>query len=165
VRQEVADGDVALAVAFEAGNVGRDAVIQPDPPVLHKHHHGRRGGHDLGERGEVEDRVQGHRLGRRFDGAPPERLLVEDLVAAADDHDGPRQLSRLDRFLHDRGNRLEARGVQALPRRRRTGLAGRHGPHPVHCRGAPVFDREGRNRQQRKCENHGPTLQVRHIAG
>ena len=47
----------------------RHAIGQPDPAVLDQLHHARRRRHDLGERREVEDRVERHRLGRRLDGA------------------------------------------------------------------------------------------------
>ena len=40
-------------------------------------HHARRRRHDLGERGEVEDGVFGHRLGSRLHGALAERAVVD----------------------------------------------------------------------------------------
>jgi hypothetical protein len=63
VGHQVPDRDVGLVVALEAGDVVRDAIVQPDPAVLHQLHHARRRRYDLGERGRVEDRVERHRLG------------------------------------------------------------------------------------------------------
>ena len=64
-----------------------DAVAQPDPPFLDQHHHaGRRRDH-LGERRQVEDGVERHRLDLRHERAVADGLLIHDLVAAPDqDH-------------------------------------------------------------------------------
>ena len=55
-------GDVALAVALEARDEDRDAVAQPDPALLHQHHHAGRGRHHLRQRRKIEDRVERHRF-------------------------------------------------------------------------------------------------------
>ena len=55
----------AFAVALEAGDERRHAIAEPESALLDQHHHARRRRHDLGQRREVEDRVERHRLDRR----------------------------------------------------------------------------------------------------
>ncbi len=110
VRQQMADRDVLLAVPLEAGDVRRDAIVQPDAAFLHQQHDAGRGRHHFGERGCVEDGVERHRLAHGLDRACAERLLVEHPVALADEHDGSRELAFLDRLLDHAG--------QPGPRRR-----------------------------------------------
>ena len=86
------DRDVALAVALEPGNEGRHRIVQAHAALLDQLHHRRRRRDDLGQRGEVEDRVERHRLGRRHDRALAVRLFEDDRVAAPDEHDRARRL-------------------------------------------------------------------------
>ncbi len=87
---QVTDGDVALAVSLEAGDVRRHRVVKPEAPVLDKCHHGRGPGHHLGQRSEIEDRIKSHRLFRRYGCAEAKRFFIQGLIALADDDDGAR---------------------------------------------------------------------------
>src|SRR5699024_783753 len=60
VGEQVADGDLALPVLGEAGQVHGDAIVEPQPALLDELHHGG-GGEDLRDRGEVVDRVGARR--------------------------------------------------------------------------------------------------------
>src|SRR5688572_9650129 len=84
--------DIALAVTLEPWNVGRYRIIQPHAALLHQSHYGGRCRHDLGQRGEIEDCVEGHRLRRRNDRPLSVRLLEEDFVSTPDEDDGSRSL-------------------------------------------------------------------------
>ena len=76
-----------LPVALEAGDVGRDAIGKPQLSVFNQLHHRGRRGDDLGERGEIEDRVERHRLDRRPESTVPHRLAVHHAIAdSRDDH-------------------------------------------------------------------------------
>ena len=97
----------AFAVALEAGHERRHPVAQAELALLDQHHHAGRRRHDLGERGEVEDRVERHRLDRRDQRAAADRLLIEDPVAAADQHHRAGQLLLGDCLLHERLDRVE----------------------------------------------------------
>ena len=92
MRHQVADGDVGLAIALEPGNERGDPIVHPDPAVLHQLHHARRRGDHLGQRRQVENGVERHRLDRRLDRAVADGLLVEHAIAASDQHDGAGQL-------------------------------------------------------------------------
>jgi hypothetical protein len=96
------DQDAVLAVLAELGNESGDGIDQLHVPRLDELHHAGRRRHHFRERGDVEDRVFGHRLGRRLNRPAAEGRVVEDFVAAADQHDGAGE------FLS--GNRLVDQG-------------------------------------------------------
>ena len=79
MSQQVADGDVVLAVLREFGNVFCHRIIQPDFTLLHQLHDGRGSGDHFGERCEVENRVGGHGLAARLEGAIAEGFAVDHL--------------------------------------------------------------------------------------
>ena len=107
MRQQMEYGDRLLAVRAELGDELRDGIAQTNAPLLHELHHARRRRHDFGQRGEIEDRVVGDRLGRRRDRATTERALVENAVAASDEHDGTRQFVARNRGVDERRDRRE----------------------------------------------------------
>jgi hypothetical protein len=87
MREQMADGDIGLAVPFETRDERRDAIDQANLPVLDQHHHAGGRGHDLRQRSEIEHRVEGHRLAGRHQGAVADGLLVHDTIAHTDqDH-------------------------------------------------------------------------------
>ena len=118
VRKQLTNRDPVLAIALEARHVIRDAVRQPQAPVLDQQHHRRSGRDDLGQRREVEDGVHRHRLDGRHNRAVAERPFVEDLASPSGQHDGARQLVASDGFGDQRLDQRE-------PRRIETGRAGR----------------------------------------
>ena len=66
VRQQMPDRDARpCRSARSPGMNVRDRIVQTDPALLDQPHHRGRRRHHLGQRGEVEDRVERHRLGRR----------------------------------------------------------------------------------------------------
>ena len=91
-------------------------------PLLDEHHDAGRRRHDLGERRQIEDRVERHRLGRRHERAITERLLIEHAIAAADEHDGAGQLLLRDGLAHERLDRVEPAGVEGDRRSATDGL-------------------------------------------
>src|SRR5687768_2346405 len=97
--QQMANRDVALAVALESWNVGRDRIRESHATLLHEPHYGRRRSHDLGQGGEVENRVERHRLDGRDDGTLPVGFLEENLVTTSDEDDRSRRLLRGDRLF------------------------------------------------------------------
>ncbi len=139
VRQQLANGDGALAVAPELGDELRDRIGQANPPLLHQLHHagGRR--HDFGQGGQIEDRVFGHRLLNRPDRAPAERPVIHDRVAAADQDDGAGQFVARDGGLDDRRNRRETGARFDRRRGRLGGQSGHRNEGRQHARGEGVF--------------------------
>ena len=120
--QQLLDGDRFLAVALEAGQVIRHAVSQPKGAILDERHHGRGGCHHLGERRQVEQRIDGHRLARRANRPQAERFPVDGPAPVGHQHDGAGKIARQDRLLHDRSDprqagRVDRRGPSRLARR------------------------------------------------
>ena len=130
VRQQVTNRDPVLAVPFEARDVGADAIGQPDAAILDQRHHRRRRRHHLGERGDVENRVERHRLRRGLHRAVAEGATIEHLVSAAGDDDGAGNLSGGDRLLDQRLDQREPRRVERGPMpartRRQASTGGQH---------------------------------------
>ena len=105
--EQLADGDARLLSAREGGKVARDGRVERDAMLVEEHHHGRGGGDDLGERGEIVERALGGDRRAR-------RRVVERAVAArehrriatADDHrragKAGRRHSLLDHAIHRR---------------------------------------------------------------
>ena len=96
-----------FAVALEPGHERRYPVVEAQLAALDQNHHAGRRRHHLGERGEVEHRVQRHRLDSRDQRALPDRLLIEDPVPAPDQHHRSGQLLLGDCLLHERLDRLQ----------------------------------------------------------
>ena len=101
-----------LAVALESRNERRHAIDQAELALLDQHHHARRRRHHLGQRSDVEDRVERHRLGRRHQRPVADRLLIDDAVADADEDDGARQPLLADLVAHQRLDRVELADVE-----------------------------------------------------
>ena len=89
--QQMLDRDPVLAVAREFGQVGRDAVAEPETPLLDKDHDARRRRHHLRQRRQIEDGVERHHLPRPIHRAGAERPLVDDLPGVPDDDHSPGQ--------------------------------------------------------------------------
>ena len=84
---------------------------------------------------------------RRLDGAVADRLLLHDAIAAADEHDGARQLLVGDRLLDERRNRVEPRQVESSGWSRAT----------LGCRtGREKTGQNQRNRRRAKEKAHHP---------
>ncbi len=62
MRQQLADGNVLLAVLREVREISGDGIVEADAALLDKLHHRGCRSQALGERGQVEDGVQGHGL-------------------------------------------------------------------------------------------------------
>ena len=110
MRQQVPDGNAILPVALEAGDVGRDAIGKPQLSVFNQLHHRGRRGDDLGERGEIEDRVERHRLDRRPKGTVPHRLAVHHAIADSRDDHRAGKLAIGNRLRHQRLDQRQAVG-------------------------------------------------------
>ena len=109
VRQQMTDRDLGLAVARELGDEARHRIAQPDAAVLHQLHHARRRRHHFGERGEIEQGVFGHRLGRRQNRASAERVGVQDRVSAPDEDHRPWKLALRDGLFDQLTNARKSR--------------------------------------------------------
>ena len=126
-----------VPVGTKSGNVHLDPVPKGDLPPLRQDHDRRRRGDGLGDRGQVEDRVDGHRLVLRnplaFPIGPPE----DGLPFPGHEEDGPRELLALDRVVDDRVDAIEALGRHAdvVGRGRRKG-----GPAAAEGQGDPEDD-------------------------
>lgn len=91
------DRHFTLARPGEARQVAAHRVVQSQRPGVREPQHGGRGGHHLGEGGQVEDRVRGDRAPRRPVGGGAERGGTDGTVrTATGDQDG----SGNDTLLH-----------------------------------------------------------------
>ena len=111
VSHQVSHGDGALPVALEPGHVGRDGVVQADAPLFDQGHHRRGRRHDLGKRRQIEHRIESHRLPGRHGGPGAVCLEMQDLRAAADEHDCPGGLACGDGPLDHPVDAVEAGGA------------------------------------------------------
>ncbi len=111
VREQLKNRDRGLPTRGERRNEFRHRIAQPHASLLDQLHHARRGGHHLGERGQIEDRVLGHRLARRQNSTLAECLAVHHPIAVADQDDGARQLVPCDRGGDHHRNLREAGAV------------------------------------------------------
>src|SRR5262245_56467780 len=102
MRQQVANGDVSLAVTLEPGHECRDAIVQTHFALLDEHGHPGRRGNDLGERCHVEYGVQRHGFGRGLDRALTDGAMIEDTRTAADEHYRTRQFLLIDLLSYER---------------------------------------------------------------
>jgi hypothetical protein len=149
VREEVPDGDAVLAVARELRNELRQRIVQPDAPLFHQLHHARRRRHDFRQRGEIEDRVFGHRLGYRGHDPLAERLVIDNRVAAAGGDDRAGQFMTRDSRMDQWRNRSES--SRRLSRLCRT------------VRGRPT-EKHGRNQRRRQRDSfHGIQYILREV--
>ena len=101
---QLLDRDIALAHLGKFGDVSRHRIAQTNLPAFDQNHDRGRRGHDLCQRGEIEDRVNRHRLGLRFQraiavGAPP-----DDFALPACEHYRARQLLARDLRFHSVAN-------------------------------------------------------------
>ena len=121
-----------------------DAIDQPQLALLDQHHHagGRR--HHLGQRREIEDRVERHRFARRHLRAVADRLLVDDAVAQADEHDCPGQPPLLDLLADQRLDRVQLLEIDGGRRRPRLRRPARRRSATVHESASAGTDDPGR---------------------
>jgi len=157
MRQQLSNRNVALAVALEAGNIRCHPIAQADAALLDEHHHARRRGDDLGQRRQIEDGVERHRLDRRRDGAIADGLLIEDSIASADEDNRARQLPVGNRLAYKWLDRIEPADVYWSLLLRDTGArAGRHRGHDSKMRSLLFRGHLGeRQDQNRRCEAEG----------
>ena len=120
MRHQFPDGDQLFAVLLEFRPVIADRRAEHNFALLHKLHHGRRGGHHFGHRGQVKDRVHGHRPPFGHQGALAKSFSIDNLALVADQDDSAGNLFGLNRGFHERSNSLQALFIQV-----RRGLCGR----------------------------------------
>ncbi len=98
MREQIAERDTDLTVHAEIVAEARDAIVEAELAVAHQHHDGDRGRQRLGQRRQVEDGLDAHRLAVGSDRAEAEGALEGDRVAAADHDRGAGNNLLLDRF-------------------------------------------------------------------
>jgi hypothetical protein len=117
VRQEMANRDAALAIPIESRHQRRHWIVEPEPARFDQLHYRGRRGHHLGQRREIEDRIDGHRLDRGNDGAPAVRFLEQNAIAATHQHHGSRRRTGLHGVVHHPIDSGKARAINRLPGR------------------------------------------------
>ena len=88
MRQQAADGHLAKGGAGELLEIAPEGASRSTRPLPEREHRGHRR-HDLGQRGDVEHRVDGHRLDRRTSARDPSPA-VEHRTVLSDHHDRSR---------------------------------------------------------------------------
>ena len=122
VQHQLADGDGLLAVALELRDVGLDGLIQFHTAALDQEHDGRGAGDDLCQRSRVEERVLGHRLDGRHQGAVSVGLMIGDTAVLDPEHAAGALLIRdglVDGGVHFRQRLGVKRGLDVSGQRRR----------------------------------------------
>ena len=87
MHEQLADGDVLLAVLTKLGKIFCDRVVHAKFSLLPELHDGRGSGDDFGERRTVKYRIQSHGLATRLDGAAAVGFAIHDVAVMADDYD------------------------------------------------------------------------------
>ncbi len=100
MQQQLLDRDLLLATGRELGQEPGHAVGDAQLALLDQSHDRRRGRDRLGDRGEVEHGVHGHRAFRRLLTAQAERLAVDDVPLVRDEDHGARAGAALDGLVH-----------------------------------------------------------------
>ena len=119
VRQQVPDGDARPCRTGRIRDERGHRIAQPDAPLLHQLHHAGRRRDDLGQRGEIEDRVFGHRLARGRDGAIAEGRVIDDSSPRPISTTAPGNSSRAIAASNEAADRPQIRRRPACRRRRR----------------------------------------------
>ena len=101
VGEQFANGDVLLAVLRELGQLGGDRIVEANAALLHQLHDGRGGRDALGQRGEIEDRIDGHGLARGLERSIAERAAVDNVAVMADQEHGAGDVAVGHGLLHD----------------------------------------------------------------
>lgn len=102
MRHEHANGDLILAMRRKLGHVTRERIVEADFALLEEAHDGWRGGKELGERGEIENRSGGHALAMRDERAFAKRLAIDYVAAMADEKNAAGNFIVLDCSFDDR---------------------------------------------------------------
>ena len=87
VREQPADRHHLVGVAAKLPQVAAERRVELHLAALDERHHGQRRAERLGQRGDVEDRVLGHRDVLRDHAPQAPRAPIDDLVAPSDHHD------------------------------------------------------------------------------
>ena len=99
VRQQHANGHIVFAVLRELRNVLGDRIVQLHLSQLHQAHDAAGGGHHLGQRGHVENGVDGHRLLVWVECAITECLAINEAPVVAHQHHRSGRTPFLDRVF------------------------------------------------------------------
>jgi len=105
VGHELANGDLVFAIRLEFGNVAGDRIGDAQFALLHQLQNGGSGSEDLSERGEIENRVEGHRLAPGEHGAGAVGMAEDDATVMANQKDGAGELVFGDGFFYRRTGR------------------------------------------------------------
>ena len=117
--QQVADGDVFLAILSEFGNVFCHRIVQAYFTLLHQLHDGRGGGDHFGERCQIENSVGGHGLAAGLQRATAEGFAVDDLSVVPYQEHGTGHLVVVDGVEDDGVKNCESWIAGGLGRGRR----------------------------------------------
>ena len=101
VGEQLANGDVLLAVGGEVGKVLGDGIVGTEFALLVELHDGGRGHEGLGERRHVEDGVEGHGLLRGFKRARTVAMAIDDLAVVANDENRAGDLMFFDGCIEE----------------------------------------------------------------
>jgi hypothetical protein len=124
VREQLAQRDPVLGATREFREKAAHLRLEVELALVHEHHRERRGHHDLGQAGEVVDRVGDDGRGGRVVREPAESAQVNERALPTDRQHGPGERPRGDPVAHDRVHRVEATGPEARGRLRAFGSAG-----------------------------------------
>ncbi len=140
MRHQMTQGDIGFA-ALEFGEVLGDAIVDAESAPLEKLHQDRRRGDHLGERGDVEDRVERHGFAPGRERAEPVGFAVEDTALVADNQDRSGQAVVADGPIQneiERGRSREPRFGRRLAESAHDRRSAGHAGHPaapryLHC--------------------------------
>ena len=102
VRQQVANRDRLFSLTGELRQMPAHRIVEPKLAAFNQQHHARRGRQRLGERGQIEDRIDRHRLALRLDAAIAKGPQESDLALSRDEHHAAGHLLGCQRFDDDR---------------------------------------------------------------
>ena len=141
VEENSPERHLAIGGGGQLGQVPRDGGVEVQSPVLGEGQDGGSRRDDLGQRGEIEDRVDGHRLLGGPDGPEAESLPVEDPIAPPDEDHRAREVAGGDGIAN---GLVDGVGPVRRVRGSRGGAGrGRAGRGPADRRAHPGAPRRG----------------------
>ena len=119
VREQLPHRDVFFSILRKLRQILRYRIVQPHLALFHQLHHSRSCNNHLGQRRQIKNRVQCHRLAPRLQCTLAVGLAIDHLPVMPDQQDSARNGPVMHRPLDDRVNRAHSRCGNRMLRVRR----------------------------------------------
>ena len=149
--KQLPHGDVFFSALRKFRQIFRYRIIQPHLALFDQLHHSRSSRNHLGQRCQIKNCIQRHRLAARLQRPASVSLAIDHLTVVTYQQDGPGNLPFMNRLLDDSIHRAEmdgsrgTLGIHGGPRREDQVIANGEGNHCDHApaRQASLNEKEG----------------------